>query len=65
MQAIQEQETPRSSREPLTFTLGKREYGINIFQMQDERFGEREISFSVTEAKPGQRRSAALDASLS
>jgi hypothetical protein len=56
MQAIQEQATPCASREPLIFT---------IFQVKNERFSEREISFSVTEAKPGQRRSAALDVSLS
>jgi hypothetical protein len=65
MQAIQEQATPRASRKPLTFTSGKRECGINILQMPDERFSECGISISVTEAKPGQRRSAALDVSLS
>lgn len=65
MQAIQEQSTPRAIREPLTLILGKRECCIALFQMQDEQFSKHEISFSVTETKPGQRRSAALDASFS
>ena len=65
MQAVQKQPSPRAIRDPLTFTMSKLECGIDIFQMRDDQFSEREISFLVTEAIPGQRRSAALDASFS